>query len=833
MQKLFNKIKDVYKKTTLSLTERDQIDQTVMKFVDSHPITNKSKSHNLKNAFFVFKNWKHNFTQATVAIVVILIIMTSVTYAAQDSLPGDLLYSTKTNVIEKIETALKFSNLQKAKVITQQINRRLEEVDKLVQNSDTISDQKIQIITEHISRHERDIYRITQSLKEKNNLEAIQKLNNDLEEVVDSYDLYLTNTQNNKTTKLSQSLNDFLAQVRKVDDQTKQVRLELYLQNDLLTEETLFSDSNTDTANIIRPRDGDTMVTIGRYNIAWESIPDAKSYEVNLIPVFEPQSSQPEKQISRIHAQVKNNPNAPEELKTSINWRPEINYIDNNNIKRIKSPKSGNYRIQIIATDFNNQKHVNQSGIFEIIQNREIAGGAFVLTATDANNNPIVDGLTFRLRNTYTDQIHEQTIENRGYAIFKNLATAAYEIEISSPNYYGKKFNLTLFSNSSSFRSYSLIHKSVPTDQIQKIETYNSYSYYHNPIIKVIAEKVLPENIIVNESNQEILLAKFSMTSDQNLSFKEFEFGCRGDSRAIGNATIKTSNGITRQIKIMPTYGGFHLMLDQDEPFFKLKENETIDVNIYLEILNLKQGLKNGAKYPREISCGPRKYDFTNRAGRVIPKKYFKPNYYHSTNILKTNLIAKKLESPTETDEVEEYTEEQPYSQNLKDPNVKVQITDTLKDKILIEKDREKLINFARFKLIPEDDISFNYLDLGCRGDSRAIKNAVVRTSQGIKQNIKLIPTHGGFHIKLSQNDLSLKIKKNEEVVIDLYLEVLNYQQGLKNGAQYPSKISCGPQKIEFISSKTNRLIPMKNYKLGILGVARAFKAFSTKLVIE
>lgn len=82
---------------------------------------------------------------ALVVIVIALATGSGVSLAAEQSLPGEALYSVKVTVNEKLQTAVAFSTQAKANLEAKLANRRLTEAEKLAVNTELGKEARVQV----------------------------------------------------------------------------------------------------------------------------------------------------------------------------------------------------------------------------------------------------------------------------------------------------------------------------------------------------------------------------------------------------------------------------------------------------------------------------------------------------------------------------------------------------------------------------------------------------------------------------------------------------------------------------------------------------------------
>jgi len=113
----------------LEKDEKAHIREVVFSYVKEHPV----KGEEIASPHTIRQPLSLPFRRAfALAALSIFIIGGGVSYAAEGSLPGDLLYPVKVRGTEPVRTLLAFSNEAKAELQIQFVERRLAETEKLV-----------------------------------------------------------------------------------------------------------------------------------------------------------------------------------------------------------------------------------------------------------------------------------------------------------------------------------------------------------------------------------------------------------------------------------------------------------------------------------------------------------------------------------------------------------------------------------------------------------------------------------------------------------------------------------------------------------------------------
>ena len=96
--------------------------------------------------------WSHQFTVGYAVLFITLSLSTTMVFAAEQALPGDLLYTVKTKVNEKVERAfVPSSPIRLAQFETKLVERRLQEAEKLDEDFEFKDDVK-KIVRDEIEK---------------------------------------------------------------------------------------------------------------------------------------------------------------------------------------------------------------------------------------------------------------------------------------------------------------------------------------------------------------------------------------------------------------------------------------------------------------------------------------------------------------------------------------------------------------------------------------------------------------------------------------------------------------------------------------------------------
>ena len=126
-------------------------------------------------ASFSIFSIKPLFSRAVPVALVAVLVATSVTFAAGDALPGEVLYGIKVNVIEKVRTAVAVSSEAEVKVQAELAAKRLREAEQLTVRGELNTETKTQI-EEKFKEHTEKVASNLEAIEEASGAEAVEKV---------------------------------------------------------------------------------------------------------------------------------------------------------------------------------------------------------------------------------------------------------------------------------------------------------------------------------------------------------------------------------------------------------------------------------------------------------------------------------------------------------------------------------------------------------------------------------------------------------------------------------------------------------------------------------
>ncbi len=172
----------------LSSAEKFDMLQDLRAYADTHSAKSPYQAAWFRSAFAVY------------ASAFILVVATGATsFAAEQALPGDALYSIKTNVNEGVVRTLPLPASAKAKVEISMIDRRMGELEKMiVTNQD--SPENVDIILKKIDDHKEEFDTHVLALNDDQVEGETDEIQAELETVVDAHIVVLEEITSEETT---------------------------------------------------------------------------------------------------------------------------------------------------------------------------------------------------------------------------------------------------------------------------------------------------------------------------------------------------------------------------------------------------------------------------------------------------------------------------------------------------------------------------------------------------------------------------------------------------------------------------------------------------------
>ena len=167
MDNIIKQLKNGAKHTKLSFSEKAAIRHTLLAHVKQNPPPkNIFENYSIPSPFSIGKLGSKKVTAGIV--IVGLLLSGSVSFAAENALPGDMLFAVKTNINEKVRGAVAVTPKAKAEWEVRLVERRIEEVEKIT-NEENASAEKIALEEEYFDKYSKKVNERIKKLEENEN----------------------------------------------------------------------------------------------------------------------------------------------------------------------------------------------------------------------------------------------------------------------------------------------------------------------------------------------------------------------------------------------------------------------------------------------------------------------------------------------------------------------------------------------------------------------------------------------------------------------------------------------------------------------------------------
>lgn len=177
----FDEIIKSLKSIRLTDDEKLRIRRNLLASMENSAVRQDGKARHIERlGAFLTLIFRRKYMFAALFLVIAVALSGGVSYAAQNSLPGDALYGVKIQVNEKVRTAFAFSDEAKAKVETSLATERLEEAEELAVEGRLDSETSARIAENFAAHAERVQARIA-DFESRGNLETAADLGSNFE----------------------------------------------------------------------------------------------------------------------------------------------------------------------------------------------------------------------------------------------------------------------------------------------------------------------------------------------------------------------------------------------------------------------------------------------------------------------------------------------------------------------------------------------------------------------------------------------------------------------------------------------------------------------------
>lgn len=203
IEKKFKNLIKQARKTALLKEEKERINLNLVKFIKENPVRNAAFERPLynieaKSSFKTIMNYlfgKPARNYAFLAIAILLFGGAGISFAAQGSLPGDILYPIKIGFNEKVSEIVLFSNEAKAKYNIQLVQLRLQEAERMAL-SGKLDSAKTAELKNLLNRHIAGVRSRSGNIKNGNAMNIIADIDSELEASLDAHSRILSEIAN-------------------------------------------------------------------------------------------------------------------------------------------------------------------------------------------------------------------------------------------------------------------------------------------------------------------------------------------------------------------------------------------------------------------------------------------------------------------------------------------------------------------------------------------------------------------------------------------------------------------------------------------------------------
>ncbi len=179
MNDFFEKLNKAKQEVIFEADRKHQVRNNIMRFMNANPITQVSKVSGYARIAAYFR--LHRVVLASSVCGLVLIITSGTAYAAQGSLPGDILYPVKVHINEGVKAAaLSFNPEAAANFEVTRAENRLEEADKLAAEGKLTPAAKTEV-AQNFSAHIEQAQTKMQELADKGESDAVAPISARLE----------------------------------------------------------------------------------------------------------------------------------------------------------------------------------------------------------------------------------------------------------------------------------------------------------------------------------------------------------------------------------------------------------------------------------------------------------------------------------------------------------------------------------------------------------------------------------------------------------------------------------------------------------------------------
>ena len=177
-------------------SERDSMRRSLVQFMEAHPVRGASTVRLYIKPTQIIKIKFLTYRAMIIGLIIALVMGGSVSFAAENTLPGDTLYPVKVYVNENARVAVAFTDKSKAELAVELANRRLEEAGKLAVRGTLDANTEATVAT-NVENRVKDARERLATLKSHDE-EAASEIDVDLNSVLNAHSVVLAKAKREK-----------------------------------------------------------------------------------------------------------------------------------------------------------------------------------------------------------------------------------------------------------------------------------------------------------------------------------------------------------------------------------------------------------------------------------------------------------------------------------------------------------------------------------------------------------------------------------------------------------------------------------------------------------
>jgi len=196
------KLKEFFQKARevrLQKEEKSLGYKTLLTYIETNPVRFlEDVRHQWQRSIFLIQPLQFFYKPMAIIAIVLLVAVASggsVSLAAENAFPGDLLYPVKVEFNENVRAALAFSQEAKAEWKVEQVQRRLQEADKLAVKGSLDGEIAGKLETK-FEQHVERAWSIASKLQVKGKTEAAAEIHSNLEAALEAHKKILLGLKN-------------------------------------------------------------------------------------------------------------------------------------------------------------------------------------------------------------------------------------------------------------------------------------------------------------------------------------------------------------------------------------------------------------------------------------------------------------------------------------------------------------------------------------------------------------------------------------------------------------------------------------------------------------